>query len=63
MTARMVQSTIELVVHVTVSHPEGSPAPDELKLEVQPSEGCEGTSVDEVTIVESSVVAEGVSLG
>lgn len=56
----MVQSTIELVVHVTVTHPEGTPAPECIGVDASVEAGY---SVEETTIVESSVVTEGISLG
>ena len=58
--SRIVQSTIELVVHVTVSHPEGTPAPEGISGDASVEAGY---SVEETTIVESSVVTEGISLG
>ena len=58
----MVQSTIELVVHVTVSHPEGTPAPEGIGVDASLPDDLAGHSVDEVAVVGTSVVTEGIKI-
>lgn len=58
----MVQSTIELVVHVTVTHPEGTPAPECIGVDASLPDDLAGHSVDEVAVVGTSVVTEGIKI-
>ena len=58
----MVQSTIELVVHVTVTHPEGTPAPEGMGVDVSLPDELADHSVDEVAVVSTSVVTEGIKI-
>lgn len=58
----MVQSTIELVVHVTVTHPEGTPAPEDIGVDATLPDELADHSVDEVAIVGTSVVTEGIKI-